>query len=112
MISGERPAASADPSASSGLACDGAERCEFGGRCRLWEPLRMIRERQAAWRTAVLCACPVHTRELDQVVFTDLARFVSLRTGHRGRSRTFSKVVLSVEGALTFRGGEQGQGEN
>lgn len=39
------------------------------------------------------------------------ARFEFCCTGHRERSRTFSKVVLDVEGARLFRGGEQGQGQ-
>ena len=38
-------------------------------------------------------------------------RFEFCCTGHRERSRTFSKVVLSVDGALTFRGRAEGPGQ-
>ena len=109
--SGERPAATADPSASSGLACGGADCCESGGCCRLWEPLRTIRERQAAWRTAVLCACPVHTRELDQIVGAVIARFVSLQTGLGSGERALLEAVLLFEDERASRQAEEGVGQ-
>ena len=47
-------------------------------------------------------------RESDEAVH--LFRFAFCCTGRRERSMTLFKVVLDVDGVLTFRGAEEGQG--